>query len=191
MADAVPIAEASDGDLAVRIVRGAGAGARAAEAELCRRFAPRVVSYGLRHLRDAAAADDLAQRVLMLTLEKLRGGNVREPDRIASFILGSARLTAQAMRRGQARCEPVASDHPALATRVAPAPEIVDREQVAACLERLSERERTIIVLSFFQEASGPEIGRMLGIDDGNVRVIRHRALRRLRECLVPATEEP
>jgi hypothetical protein len=47
--------EASDAELAGR-VRG---GDRATEAELFRRLAPRVRLYGLRHLRDPAAADDL------------------------------------------------------------------------------------------------------------------------------------
>ena len=41
-----------------------------AEAELYRRLAPRVRLYGLRHLRDAQAAADLVQQVMLITLER-------------------------------------------------------------------------------------------------------------------------
>ena len=47
--------ELSDADLAQRIA----AGHREAEAEVCSRMGPRIRLYGLRHLRSAAAADDL------------------------------------------------------------------------------------------------------------------------------------
>jgi RNA polymerase sigma-70 factor (ECF subfamily) len=81
-AEAVPanlpsVTGESDADVAGR-VRG---GDRDAEAELFRRLAPRVRLYGLRHLRDAAAADDLAQDVMLLTFDSLRAGKVRESER--------------------------------------------------------------------------------------------------------------
>ena len=91
-----------DGALARRIASGS---APDAEAELCRRLAPRVRLYGLRHLRDPHAAADLVQQVLLTTLERLRAGEVREPEKIASFVLGMARMTVLEMRRGAHRRE--------------------------------------------------------------------------------------
>jgi RNA polymerase sigma-70 factor (ECF subfamily) len=41
-------------------------------------MAPRIRLYGLRHLRDEHAADDLTQQVLITTLETLRAGRLRE-----------------------------------------------------------------------------------------------------------------
>jgi hypothetical protein len=61
--------------------------------------------YGLRHLRDRQAAADLMQQVLLMTLERLRAGEVREPERIASFVLGACRMTVLEMRRGTRRRE--------------------------------------------------------------------------------------
>src|ERR1044072_1432431 len=98
-----PAPEPEDRELARRIL---AAGARRdadAEAELCRRVAPRIRLYGLRHLRSEAAAADLVQDVLMLTLEKLRAGAVREFDKLASFILGTCRQTVIDGRRGGRR----------------------------------------------------------------------------------------
>ena len=66
------IEAASDEALARRIAGGLRGSTDAEEAELYRRFAPRVRLYGRRHLQNDAAADDLAQDVLLLTIERLR-----------------------------------------------------------------------------------------------------------------------
>src|SRR5262245_62967256 len=76
---------------------------RDAEAELFRRMAPRVRLYGLRHLRDAHAADDLTQQVLITTIQALRAGRLREPEKLASFMLGTCRMTILDIRRGAQR----------------------------------------------------------------------------------------
>ena len=76
---ATGLSTASDGDIARAIAAAAGA-AQAEESELYRRFARRVRLYGLKHLRDEAAAADLAQQVLLVTIQRLRAGEVRNPD---------------------------------------------------------------------------------------------------------------
>ena len=91
----------SDDDLATRIA----AGHREAETEMCRRMAPRIRLYGLRHLRSAAAADDLVQQVLLKMIEALRAGRLRESDKLAPFVLGTCRMTALDSRRNARRQE--------------------------------------------------------------------------------------
>jgi RNA polymerase sigma-70 factor (ECF subfamily) len=93
------VVDSSDGDLARAIGAGGPGKAEAAEGELYRRFAPRVRLYGLRHLRDEDAARDLAQQVMLLTIEKLRGGSVRDLDQIASFVLGVSRTMVKDLKR--------------------------------------------------------------------------------------------
>src|SRR5215831_4476798 len=86
------------------LVRQIGSGNdREAEAELFRRMAPRIRLYGLRHMRDEHAAEDLAQQVLITTLEALRSGRLREPEKLASFVLGTCRMTVLDLRRGAQR----------------------------------------------------------------------------------------
>src|SRR5687767_9564249 len=94
-----------DAALARRVAGRAPGHDVAAEAELCRRFGPRIRLYGLRHLRSDAAAADLVQDVLLMTLEKLRAGAVREVDKLASFILGTCRQTVIDGRRSGGRRE--------------------------------------------------------------------------------------
>jgi RNA polymerase sigma-70 factor (ECF subfamily) len=93
--------ELSDADLAMRIAEGDPA----AEAEVCRRFGPRIHLYGIRHLRSASAADDLVQQVLVKVLEALRAGRLREPEKIAQFALGTSRMTIADLRRTARRQE--------------------------------------------------------------------------------------
>ena len=174
-----------DAELARRI---AAAGARvdsAAEAELYRRLAPRVRLYGLRHLRDAHAAHDLVQQVLLTTLEHLRAGKVREPGRIASYVLGMCRMTVLEIRRGAWRREQLLEQWGGAAEAFdAPEPLALDGERLARCLGALAERERSVVSLTFLAEKPAEEVAAALGLTAGNVRVIRHRALGRLRECL-------
>src|SRR5215831_5287556 len=79
-------AEASDAALLERIAAG-GAGRREAELALCRRYAPRIRLYGLRHLRDEDRARDLVQTVLLAVLQTARDGKVRAPEQLVRFVL--------------------------------------------------------------------------------------------------------
>jgi len=173
--------DASDSDLARRLAGGDSS----VEAELYRRLAPRVRLYGLRHLRDPAAADDLVQDALLMAFEMLRTGKVREPELFASFVLGTCRRIVAGLRRGAERRERLLERFgPSLAPTPVRDEPSVDLEGLARCLERLPERERSVVVLSFYAEAGSDRIGGELGLSAGNVRVVRHRALARLRACL-------
>jgi len=179
------LADLDDGALARRVAEARGRPDSAAEAELYRRLAPRARLYGLRHLRDRQAAADLAQQVLLMTIERLRAGEVREPERIASFVLGACRMTVLEMRRAQRRREELLELHGEKeAAFEAPEPLALDPDRLARCLQALSERERAVVVMSFFADKGADEVGAELGLTGGNVRVIRHRALGRLRECM-------
>ncbi|MFO1309466.1 MAG: sigma-70 family RNA polymerase sigma factor [Burkholderiales bacterium] len=179
------LADLDDGALARRVAEAGRAPDSAAEAELYRRLAPRVRLYGLRHLRDRQAAADLAQQVLLMTLERLRAGEVREPEKIASFVLGASRMTVIEMRRGTRRREALLETWGDAAEAFeAPEPLVLDPDRLAGCLGALSERERSVVVLTFFADKPADEVGAELAISAGNVRVIRHRALARLRGCL-------
>jgi RNA polymerase sigma-70 factor, ECF subfamily len=181
LAEAPSITRANDSDLARRLA----AGDREAEAELFRRLAPRVRLYGLRHLRDRAAADDLVQDVLLVTFDGLRNGKVREPEQLVSYVLGTCRKVVADVRRGVERRQRILERHRhELVPLASGAEPPVDLERLAHCLAGLSERERTIVVLSFYADRSSNQIADELSLSAGNVRVVRHRALARLRACM-------
>ena len=178
----IELTELNDADLARQIASGNG---RDAEAELFRRMAPRVRLYGLRHLRDEHASEDLAQQVLITTLEALRAGRLREPEKLASFVLGTCRMTVLNLRRGAQRKQRLLAQFGAdLLTPVEPAVPRLDHEQLARCVQNLKERERTVVVMTFYDEQTGEDVASFLGVSKANVRVIRHRAIHQLRECM-------
>jgi RNA polymerase sigma-70 factor (ECF subfamily) len=176
---------ASDEALARRIVGGLAGSTDAEEAELYRRFAPRVRLYGRRHLQNEAAADDLAQDVLLLTIERLRAGEIRQPKDIGSFILGTSRMMARAERRVARRREALAARFTDTTVQTGHASlAVLDAPRVAACLRALTERDRLVVLLTFYADRDAPGIAQDLGCSPGAVRAIRHRAMARLRDCV-------
>ena len=119
--------EMSDAALVQRVADGA----REAEAEVCRRMAPRIRLYGLRHLRSASAADDLVQQVLLKTLEALRGQRVRDAVKLAPFVLGICRMTVLDLRRSLQRRERLLEEFGSLLEPAQPDAAVLDCERLA------------------------------------------------------------
>jgi RNA polymerase sigma-70 factor (ECF subfamily) len=155
-----------------------------AEAELYRRLAPRARLYGLRHLRDPQAAADLAQQVLLMTLERLRAGKLRDPEKLASFVLGMCRMVVLEIRRGTRRREQLLAVYGERSETFESPEPLLDRDKLAGCLEALAERDRAVLVHTFFDDQPADAVAKALALRAGNVRVIRHRALERLRNCM-------
>jgi RNA polymerase sigma-70 factor (ECF subfamily) len=176
---------ASDADLARRIADGAD-DAASAEAELCRRFLNRARLYGLKHLRfDVTAAEDLAQQVMMILLEALRAGRVEDLERVDRFMLGTCRNVAHSMRRAAGRVlETGRRLSRELANASTPPWELVVSRRVEECLGALPARESRLLFALFQEGATAAEAAETLGTTPGNVRVMHHRAIARLRECI-------
>jgi len=177
----VELIASSDAD----VIRALSEIPKEAEAELCRRMAPRVRLYGLRHLRDEQAAADLTQQVLIIMLEGLREGRVREPDKLASFVLGTCRMVVLDIRRGASRRAKLLEQYAREAAMTTP-PSLrgPDLRALAECLSKLGERERSVVVMAFYDERSSDDVATAFGLSTANVRQIRHRALTKLRGCL-------
>ncbi len=172
-----------------RVGQAAAGGDSEAEAELCRRLAPRVRLYGLRHLRDESAAADLVQQVLLMMIERLRSGALREPEKLGSFVFGICRMVVLDIRRGDARrARLLATFGEALLPAQSPGPDL-DGRRLKHCLERLSERERSILLLTFYSEMPAQTLALELDLSAANVRVIRHRGLEKLYRCITGEEE--
>ena len=60
------------------------------------------------------------------------------------------------------------------------------RAQLLQAVEGLSEEQRAVITLRDLVGCSAPEVCELLGISDGNQRVLLHRARTRVRSALAP-----
>jgi len=185
MRDASEYASLDDAGLVRRIAAAPDGSDVGAETELYRRLAPRVRLYGLKHLRDRDAASDLVQQVMMLTLERLRANKLRDAERLVSFVFGTCRMMVLDLRRTGFRREQLlaqyADDVPMADPATSPR---LDEAPLVGCLDRLSERERSVLVMTFYDDQPAREVATALGLSEGNVRIIRHRGLERLRDCV-------
>ena len=183
--DPVTVGADNEADLARRVIEAAPGRDPRAEEALYRLLAPRARLYGLKHLRDAHAAADLAQDVMLLTLDRLRRGEVRDPVHIASFVLGTCRQLVIDRKRGVQRRERIVETYTQdLNVAECAEPLALDTRQLRLCLGLLPERERAVIVMTFFDDSDANEVAQALAISAANARVIRHRAIDRLRTCM-------
>ncbi len=177
-----PLESATDAEL-VRRAGARGHDVRADEAELCRRFAPRVRLYGLRHLRDEDRARDLVQAVLLALVEAVRGARIEEAEHVDRFVLGACRNVVSRMRDGASRAIPFDPIELEIAGAM-PTLERLDAPALYRCMVKLDLRSRVVVQMCFHDDLSADEIGAHLGTTAGNVRVLRHRAIAQLRRCL-------
>jgi RNA polymerase sigma-70 factor (ECF subfamily) len=124
-----------------------------------------------------------------VTLTALRSGRVDDLELLDRYVLGVCRNVAHSLRRSGEKTRKAAQRlalEPAPAVEQPPEPpwgaESVER--LTLCLGGLAQREQRVVQLSFAEWRSSAEVAERLGIASGNVRVIRHRALRKLRDCM-------
>jgi RNA polymerase sigma-70 factor (ECF subfamily) len=157
----------------------------AAEHELCVQLAPRIRLYGLRHLRDDAAAADLVQEALIILLEAVRGGRIDDPEHVDRFVLGTCRNLVSRSRRDERRSKAFqGAVLPLSAAELPPAFSSLDAARVALCLGKVGAREQRVVLLTFQEDRSAEEIATELGTSPGNVRVLRHRAMAAIERCV-------
>ena len=162
----------------------------AAEAELVQRFS-RALSFLLRRLtRDEAAAEDLYQETFRLVIEKVRNGELREPERLPGFVSSMARnLFLGSARRGSRR-QQWHGDSEATETAPDPAPgqlaSLLAKERAAAVRGVLAElrndRDREILSRHYISGEDKEDICRGLELSDLHFNRVLFRARQRFKE---------
>ena len=66
----------------------------------------------------------------------------------------------------------------------APIGPVGPEEKLTFLRRKLKERERSVVVMTFYDEQTSADVASFLGLSEANVRVIRHRAIHQLRECM-------
>ena len=163
---------------------------RAAFTALFEHFAPLVKTFMRRSGVTEAAADELAQETLLLVWRK---ASLFDPSTAgaAAWIFTIARnIRIDAHRRGQrggvteisgVDAEFHVDESPGPDSRVAAAQA---ETRVRAALAELSEEQRRVLELSFYEEKAHGEIARVLGIPLGTVKSRSRLAMNRLRSLL-------
>jgi RNA polymerase sigma-70 factor (ECF subfamily) len=188
--------ESPPGEGLGRLVARIEAGERAAEAELVERFSRGLVLLLRRLAQNPALADDLHQETLALVIEKIRRGEVREPESLAGFVRSTARNLFLADRRKAARYGPLNLRGEDGEEEGRPATVLADRgpaplEQVMAAEEAREvrrllgelrfERDRQLLFRFYLSDDSRERICADLKIDPERFNQVLHRARERLR----------
>ena len=160
---------------------------REAFAELFAHFAPRVKSYMLRLGSDALQAEELAQEALATVWRK---ADRYDPARAAAstWIFTVARnLRVDAFRRRN-HPEPDPNDPALVPDPPASADMIVSRKQdadrIRGALAELSDDQREVLHLSFYEDQTHAQISETLGIPLGTVKSRIRLAFGRIRNLL-------
>jgi RNA polymerase sigma-70 factor (ECF subfamily) len=180
MASPYPVLNSTSADLADRIARGD----EAAENELAQLFRSRVLAVLASRTHDRETARELCNDVLMAVLRALRNGRLHERDRLAGFVLGTARNVANnhvRSRRLRPVAEPLPDDLPQ-----EPGPDAVEMrersEALRGALAHLAPIDRRILALVVVDGQRSGEVAAQLGLSPEVVRARKCRALKRLSE---------
>ena len=103
-------------------------------------------------------------RCCITTLEALRAQRLREPEKLASFVLGTCRMTVLDQRRGprEGNVSLSSLEPNCWNRRDGPVPRL-DHDRLKSCMENLRERERTLIVMTFYDEETARRRCRLYG----------------------------
>ncbi len=139
-------------------------------------------------LGDADAAKDVVQESLARCLEALQQDRLADRTKIGAFVYGIARHVIADLHRGRRRTSSLDARHEAAQdTRLDdPLSQLItqeERERVRAIFAGLSEQDRDILHLSFFEGLSPAAIAERTGASSEVIWKRKSRALARLRHA--------
>lgn len=181
-----PGADDTDAEARGLIARIAAGDQRALE-QFYRAHHGAVYLFALRLVKNAADAAELVNEAM---LEVWRSASrFRGESRVRTWLLGIVNFRAiDLMRRRKTRAEDLASAediadegacdiHEALAGAE-------NAEHVRTCVERLPDKQRQVVHLTFFEQLAYPEIAQVLAVPTGTVKTRIMHAKERLLRCL-------
>lgn len=183
--------ERSEGEIAAALVSRIRSGDRRAESELVERYSRGLLFFLRRTTRSPTLSDDLHQETFRIALERLRRDGLGEPEKLSSFLLGTARnLFLGDYRKRARRGEDVDTEFPA--EPLDPRPGQLDsylRQEQAASVQRLiaelpTDRDRQILLRFYVAEEDKESICADLGLSSLHFNRVLFRARQRFKELL-------
>src|SRR6187551_3339428 len=184
--------------------------ARERYAELVARHQRRAARIAYHYLRDSAEADEAVQDAVVKAYQHLASFREELPFDVwfTRILINGCldRIKARTRRERwllpmSGKSAPSADGTPMerdVTERVAaggqsPEQALLGREkrqQIAAALARLPERQRSVFVLSHVEGRTSREVSALTGLNESTVRVHLFRAIRKLRTLLAPANSD-
>ncbi len=144
-----------------------------------------LLRYAARLTNSATAAEDVVQNTFVKFI-RLWKGPYEASGEVSAWLYRVAHNEAVDLVRNEARRQKLHEEHGREAfAQPSPEPEPGDAALDAArALDRLSERERSLVILKVYEEKSYREIAEITGLTVSNVGVILHGAMKKLANAL-------
>jgi len=188
-----PAVGSSPADLVARIV----SGDRSAEAELIGRYSRGVAVILGTLVEQRALVEDLRQESFRIALEKIRKGDVREPERLSGFICSVARnLAIQYFRQPSQREVTGSTESVEFVVDSAPSPlqQLLQQENAKIVRKVLNElrprRYQEILYRYYVAEEDKEAICADMGLSSLHFNRVLQRARDRYRELYLKAVQK-
>lgn len=169
-----------------------------AEEEMILRYRNGVFQIIYQIVHNRPAAEDLCQDSLLKALEKIRRGDLREPEKLSGFICGIAKFVALGYIR-KTRSSIISEDVDAAEHIPDPAPDpyeqALNKEKARIVHKVISEmtvqRDREVLSRYYILEEEKSEICADLGLTREQFARIIFRAHKRYKEIHLKLTDKP
>jgi RNA polymerase sigma-70 factor (ECF subfamily) len=172
-----------------QIVDAAKNGSEAALSELYTLYFPRVYRYILARTGNPYDAEDLAEEVFMRVLEAIERFEWREAPFSAWLFRIAHNAVVSQRRKDASRGRPLQLLEGIPVNGHSPEELVENRitiNEVMEAAQKLPEAQRQVIALRFGAGLSVAETARAMNKGEGNVKVIQHKAIAKLREMVRP-----
>jgi RNA polymerase sigma-70 factor, ECF subfamily len=185
-----PTETAADGgaDGPWALVRSAQAGDMGAFSELFDRYYDVVFRYVLFRMNDRTLAEDITQETFLRALRRITSVTYQGRDIGAWFVTIARNLIFDHVKSSRYRLESTTSDIVELSPSThGPEQQVLNlatNEELLRCVRKLNADQQECISLRFLQGLSVAETAKIMDRNEGAVKALQHRAVRRLAQLL-------
>jgi len=168
------------------LIQRAKEGDPAAFAEIYDRHQPVVYRYIFYRVGDAVIAEDLTSEVFVRLVDSIEDFTYQGRPLLAwLYTIARNLVTDHHRRTGRATMVPLDERLVADVTDLEDgAGHTLAQQRLAAAVDQLTEDQRQVILLKFFERLDNETVARVLGKSCGAVKALQHRALAALRRIL-------
>ncbi|QNG55535.1 sigma-70 family RNA polymerase sigma factor [Pseudonocardia petroleophila] len=170
------------------LVRAAQEGDMEAFSELYDRYYDVVFRYVLFRMNDRTLAEDITQEAFVRALRRIGSVTYQGRDIAAWFVTIARNLIFDHVKSSRYRLESTTADIIDLSPSThGPEQQVLDgatNDELIRCVRKLNPDQQECITLRFLQGLSVAETARIMDRNEGAVKALQHRAVRRLAQLL-------
>jgi RNA polymerase sigma-70 factor (ECF subfamily) len=156
--------------------------------QLYDRYVDAVFRFIYYRVNDRALAEDFTSETFLRALRRISTISYQGRDIGAWFVTIARNIVLDHMKSARHRLEVTTADSPESDDH-APSPEnavlsTLTNERLMAAVSKLGEEQRECVLLRFIQGFSVSETAAVMGKNDGAIKALQHRAIRKLAELV-------